>query len=382
MNAMRCMRGLTLSGVTMLAGCLGPRSNPCPGSNVVCPEDLVCVGAPVFCAGPGEVDACAGKTDEIDRCTTPSIANGLCSAGACTDCTTSRLGCRTPGVWTAVASPTNNALLGIWAAGPADIHAVGENGTLIHYDGVDWSTQPTALGTVKLSAIWGSGPSDLYALGTGKVFHNNGTWSTTPEAIGTSVDMSGLAGSAPDHVVVAGLGGTIRRFTGSTWTDMPASGTGAPLYAVWGSSSTSFYAAGNVIQHFDGTAWTTSSTPGANVLINAMWGDTGAVVAVGTDVVGGKYATYAHARINGTWVMQTLPERPTSSPEEILYGVWGASAADIFAVGTDGLVLHRNATEWTATRLPTPTLRAITGTSSGDVYAVGDMGVIWRYSLR
>jgi hypothetical protein len=35
--------------------------------------------------------------------------------------------------WSAAANPTSNALHAVWGSGPADVWAVGIDGTIVHY---------------------------------------------------------------------------------------------------------------------------------------------------------------------------------------------------------------------------------------------------------
>jgi photosystem II stability/assembly factor-like uncharacterized protein len=65
----------------------------------------------------------------------------------------------------------------------------------------------------------------------------------------------------------------------------------------------------------------------------------------------------------------------------ILYGVWGSSASDVYAVGEYGRILHYNGTAWTVQESGTPrTLYGAGGLSASQVYAVGDSGVVLRYN--
>ncbi len=64
-----------------------------------------------------------------------------------------------------------------------------------------------------------------------------------------------------------------------------------------------------------------------------------------------------------------------------LYGVWGSSASDVWAVGWNGTILHFNGTAWSSVS-PTPThnaLRAVWGTAPNDIWAVGVSSTILHY---
>src|SRR5438477_12680273 len=58
------------------------------------------------------------------------------------------------------------------------VYAVGDNGSVQHYDGASWT--PVALGVTSngLQSVWGSGPGDVYAVGyQNTLIHlTGGTW--------------------------------------------------------------------------------------------------------------------------------------------------------------------------------------------------------------
>jgi hypothetical protein len=63
-------------------------------------------------------------------------------------------------------------------ASATDVFAVGYDGTILHYDGVSWTSQ--ASGTQKdLQGVWGSSGRDVYAAGyDGALVHYDGhVWS-------------------------------------------------------------------------------------------------------------------------------------------------------------------------------------------------------------
>ncbi|HVG45090.1 MAG TPA: hypothetical protein VM890_10185 [Longimicrobium sp.] len=68
--------------------------------------------------------------------------------------------------------------------------------------------------------------------------------------------------------------------------------------------------------------------------------------------------------------------------EDALYGVWGSSGTNVYAVGLAGSVLHWTGEEWTAESDPdigSDNLYAVWGTSAGNVWAVGDFGRIVHF---
>ncbi len=80
----------------------------------------------------------------------------------------------------------------------------------------------------------------------------------------------------------------------------------------------------------------------------------------------------AHA---GDWTGQSLTQGDS------FYGVWGGSVSDVFAVGSDGLILHYSGSAWTAMNSGTTNnLSGVWGGSANDVFGVGSDGVILHYN--
>jgi len=122
----------------------------------------------------------------------------------------------------------------------------------------------------------------------------------------------------------------IFHFDGISWSTMPIPAAPYGCYGIWGSSATDVYAvcgdAGNIL-HYDGTSWTTMTSVG-----NYLW------------------------------------------------GVWGTSWRDVWAVGDGGTAFHFDGSSWTAHPAPTTNwLWSVWGTSPNDVYAVGTSGTIMRW---
>jgi hypothetical protein len=97
-------------------------------------------------------------------------------------------------LWSTVPSSTSRALRGVWGSGRDDVWAVGESGATLHWNGRTWalSQQPTQ---AWLNKVWGSGRSDVWAVGdSGTILHWDGTsWSLTSSGVTRSLRGSGAA---------------------------------------------------------------------------------------------------------------------------------------------------------------------------------------------
>ena len=230
--------------------------------------------------------------------------------------------------WSPMASGTLNNLRGVWASSGSDVFAVGDDGTILHYDGSLWSIM-TSWTTNWLDDVWGSSGSDVFAVGSGgTILHYDGT-SWTSMTSGTTNTLHGVWGSSDSDVFAVGwYEGTILHYDGTSWTPM-TSWTTRSLYGVWGSSSNDVFAVGEggTIRHYDGSSWT-PMTSGITSSLNGVWGSSGSdVFAVGRD------GTIIH--YDGTsWTPMT------TGTTNWLDDVWGSSDSDVFAVGRGGTILH------------------------------------------
>lgn len=176
---------------------------------------------------------------------------------------------------------------GVWGSGRGSVYAVGYDdvdkaGLILHAKEGGYPTQMAAGTTVTLYAIWGRGDSDIFAVGDGgTILHYNGTaWSVMDS--GTTQCLRGVWGAATGEVYAVGDGGTILRLVGTAWVSVSSSTT-SYLRSVWGSDAEDVYAVGDdgTILHFDGSAWSGMAS-GVTATLNAVWGSAaGDVYAVG-----------------------------------------------------------------------------------------------------
>lgn len=276
-------------------------------------------------------------------------------------------------VWSAMTnSAGTNYLWTVWGTSVSNVFAVGNNGTIMRFNGTSWSLMTNPAGSNAIRGVWGTSGSDVFAVGAGgTILHFNGsTWSAMTS--NTTSILYSVWGTAQGNVFAVGSTGTIMRFDGTSWSAMTQTMTTQQLTSIWGTSANNVFAVGfgNTVVRFDGTAWSpmSSPTPAATQLYR-VWG-TGPndVFAVGS---GGVIVHF-----NGT-AWSTM----TSGTTQDLIGVWGTSSSEVFASGAGGTILMFNGSAWSALNsgqaLGTD-VWSTWGTSANNLFAVGFPGLALR----
>jgi hypothetical protein len=269
--------------------------------------------------------------------------------------------------WSAMTSGGTAHLYSIWGSSASNVFAVGDNGTILRYNGSTWSAMTS--GTTRyLRGIWGSSASDVFAVGTGGtiLYYDGAAWGTMTS--GTTNYLYGIWGTSASDVFAVGDSGTILHYDGSAWSPM-TSGTTNLLLAVWGTSGSDVFAVGDygVVLHYDGSTWS-AMTSGTTRKLCGVWGSSGSnVFAVGTSGVALHYD-------GSSWSAMA------SGTGYTLYAIWGSSGSDIYAVGNLGVIRHYDGSSWGAvTSGTTNILLSIWGTSSANAFTSGRSGTILRH---
>jgi hypothetical protein len=317
-----------------------------------------------------------------------------------------------PSSWTWTIQATLGAgLNGVWGSSASDVYAVGgalnadtnkpTAGYIYHSDGSgSWTTALKTSDAEMFYAVWGASLSDVYAVGgmynasgvstVDAIWRYNGkSWTSQSQQLigtvwyavwGTSSSDVFLVGS-----VVQGVG-VIAHWNGSAWSTTDPSGLVA-IEGVYGKDSTDVYATyvntngiAGVLQ-YNGSSWTNifqrPSDTNDQFLVG-IWRSSTTVYTVGWEELQaeGPITPLIYEFLDGQW-----PSMPPGTSDSVgLYGVWGTSDTNIYAVGGDqsanlgvGIMLRYDTGAWLPVTLPSGTeyLSAIWGSSPADVYAVG-----------
>jgi hypothetical protein len=314
------------------------------------------------------------QPDPVDAGHGHDLAAGGDLAGA--DLGSGDLGPTTSG-WAPLDNPAFDRLLGVWGTAANNVYAVGDSGTVIHWDGTHWTAQPVppSEAATILEGVGGSSANDLWIVGdTGTILRStgDGKWSSAPSPVSTELTSLWVAPTGDGWAT--GYNGTLLRLQGAQWKDVSIQGITDDLISVSG-TTTDVYAVGKsaLVLHrsIAQMVWMKEMIDDQSDLFG-VWSGGLSAVAVGAD---GKIVDTA---TGGT--LWNVPDSPVKGQFVGLFGVWGGSAGDVYAVGDNGLILHFDGQTWQKQDSGTMAqLRAVWG-SGGEVFAVGVGGVVLHRS--
>lgn len=233
--------------------------------------------------------------------------------------------------WAQQTSPTGNILRAVFGTGPRNVYAVGDSGTVIHWDGTAWSaeTLPGGLGSESFRSVWCFGDVVVVCSNAGRVIRKAaGTWSDLGTPLHNTNPVLGMWGSSLRNIWLVQGNGIFQRSVdgGLTWSTIE---THALAFegTMRGFDATHIYESGTGwLFAFNGTAWVGIDEFTWSPL--DVWPD-----AADTGyVVGDDHNVY---RFTGYGVDST----PLSLPDTHFAGtsVFGRNAETVYAVGTNSV---------------------------------------------
>ncbi|MEI6127715.1 MAG: PKD domain-containing protein, partial [Pseudomonadota bacterium] len=290
-------------------------------------------------------------------------------------------------VWKDVtpAGVSTETLFAVWGSSPSDVYAVGNSGTVLHYNGTAWSAE-TSNTTAQLLSIWGLNSTNIYAVGkedpvagTATLLHKTSTgttWGKEPlkdykTDASYDYDIYTVWGYAANKVYVGDMYGEFFLFDGNGWSKIePGPGVGSiPITGIWAANSTNlFVTASTGIARFNGTEWAHDDA-GNTGSVNEIWG-----TGIDNIYLAGEKGFIS--RYNGSaWLAVS------SGSSKDLNSIHGSSANNIFAVGSLGTIVHNKGAGFVDESFTTVNdLFGVWVSSDGQAaFAVGTDGIILKY---
>lgn len=183
-------------------------------------------------------------------------------------------------------------------------------------------------------------------------------------------------GSAADDVWVVGAdpgdGPAVAHFDGAAWSTL-ATGTTGDLWWVTSTSVDTLWMGGEggrVLRYSRATSAFVETMLDPAITVFGVWGTSDDEVwAVGGDVTVGSHGAQVWRFDGASWARVDVPSEAAAAVA--VYKVWGRSASDLYAVGTEGIGLRWDGSAWAMLDTGTDrNLFTVHGTASEEI-AVG-----------
>jgi hypothetical protein len=255
------------------------------------------------------------------------------------------------GQWSLANQTNGPALYGVFARTRDDAWAVGDGGVILRWNGAGWAGVPSGT-TTTLRSVWASACNNAWALGDTAILHWDGVrWSGgVGPTSASAVAPRAIWGSAADDVWVFDATG-VWHYDGSVWSLVkPPNLEPLETIRIWGTARDDVwfvggyfgnysYSPSHIVEHWDGTSWTDRSPPGSDYAVFDIGGTGRDDVWVSTpnDVWrwdGAAWSSLFHPMVPSDVSFYSNSTVASSMP------MWGASACDLWFVGTRGDVGH------------------------------------------
>jgi hypothetical protein len=228
-------------------------------------------------------------------------------------------------------------------------------------------------------------PADVGGDGTTEPLAYDGAWEEADFDARAQGAFLNVWGTGPDDIYTVGGqvdDGVAWHFDGTTWSelDLPA---GPQLYWVCGVDGELFIVGreGRALHRGAGASVFTELDTGATEPLWGCWGPSAdQLYAVGGDPADPESEPFMIEWNGATWSEVVLPEPDREA--RALFKVWGSDASNVWAVGSRGLIYYWNGETWAQQGSGTADdLISLWGTGADDVVAVGGRsnGVLARY---
>ena len=299
-------------------------------------------------------------------------------------CASTSLGSCGPPDWVRADPATEVSLYAVHGTGPADVWAVGDLGTILHFDGSGW-TKASPVTQLNLRGVWAAGAKDVWAVGDqGVALHWDGkAWGRFDP--GTSSDLVAVVAFAANDVwLLPESQHLLYHWDGTRFAQVDATTRTGSGKCLWGSAPGNLWLMPSYTRH----AYLVTTAGLAEVPLD-MSGDfdcRGISGQAPNDMWFVSDSTLLH--FDGRLF------RPSSPPPQVVYGVSTPSSAslravfaparnEVWVVGSGGSIWHVADGTWSeSTRFAygAKTLNAVWGARTDDLWAVGADGMALRKS--
>lgn len=259
-----------------------------------------------------------------------------------------------------------------------EIWAVGNQGTILHYNGAGWAEETPKITQSNLRAVWGVAADDVWAVGDNStILHRTslaGPFVAVTSPV-SGVPLNGVWGTSAQNVFIAGNSGTLLHWDGTAWVTANNTGFSGHIQGIWANDQANIFIAGflgttGYVYKGNGTSWTDISPRGATEIyrqINKIRGSSSTNVVI----------TEGNENGQNTWVYNGSAWQ--AIPKSTRFGIATFSAQATYLAGyQDGLV-STGTNSANRSIGGSNFLNALWGTKPENIWAVGESGTILHY---
>ena len=272
---------------------------------------------------------------------------------------------------------TTDLLQGLWVFGSNDVW-INASDSYWHWDGQQFTVEPNvraSAGAYDSHSLFVTTPGDVWlAYGAHRV--SAGSWTNVP----VDVDLYSLpkigAGLADGQIFLAGTLGRLWRLVNNRFVlTVPAVNANilGDLNAIWSDGKGTTFAGGQLLLRNTGNGWSKAPYPAYFLDVNAMWGRSASDVwAVGSQ-------GFVYHYDGATWSNPDTGISSSLAKVLNLYAVAGTDTGEVWALGQNGQFLHYDGQTWTAGNTASVSdVHGIWVHNADDVWAAG--GVVQRWT--
>lgn len=148
-------------------------------------------------------------------------------------------------------------LRAVWGSATNDVWAVGDKGTIIHWNGDGWKKVDARI-TTRINAVWGTSQSDIYIVAVSGVNsalykYNGSVWVNISNNIG--IFATTLWKTEPGKLLIGGT--ALLEYNGSTFQQVYIPGRSRGVIKIRGNNLNNIFSAGDFgeITHYNGLSW-------------------------------------------------------------------------------------------------------------------------------
>jgi hypothetical protein len=319
-------------------------------------------------------DICPSASSCIPNagCRVESDAGGGDDDGGEGTCSDNDLGCATPDGFVAMSTPAGSRPHAFSGSSGTEVYAVGPDSTVLHYNGSTWEAQTPSqsLGSLQDVASFGA---ELFAASdaANNVWHRQGgLWS----AYGAAAPVYSVWGASSTNVRASGRQGSVYHYTGTWSVQAPPVAMQYDMRTIRGTGPDTFCAVGGRRIYCDSGTTNDFIAPSAQYVALSLGTTRGFVVGYDGAT---KYVWSFPATVG-----QPVPTM-LKQFDNTVNAVWAASDTDVYVGDAIGGIYHFDGASWTKIETPSPvSVTGLYGVPLAEgyvIFASANDSAIWRF---